>query len=148
VINLAADKSVVLRDALRVLKPGGRFAVSDVVADGPVPPELRSNMEAWVGCLSGALDTAEYERLLREAGFEDVSITITRRYTVAEAGLDASTLPDGWQEGDGKLASAFVRATKPATAADPTPHTGTPRELPLATGGGCCGGGAGGCCGA
>jgi SAM-dependent methyltransferase len=125
VINLAAGKSAVLRDAFRVLKPGGRFVVSDVVAAGPVPTELRRKMEAWVGCLAGALEVAEYEPLLREAGFEEVSITITRRYPVAEAGLDASTLPDGWQKGDGKLASAFVRATS----------------------GGCCGG-AGGCCGA
>jgi hypothetical protein len=82
-------------------------------------------MEAWVGCLAGALDVAEYELNLREAGFEDVSITITRRYTVAEAGLDPSTLPDGWQEGDGKLASAFVRARKPATAADATAQAST-----------------------
>ena len=107
---------VVLRDAFRVLKPGGRFAVSDVVADGPVPDGLRQNMEAWVGCLAGALAIEEYQRLLEEAGFEDVSIEITRRYTVAEAGLDPATLPDGWEAGDGKLASAFVRATKPATA--------------------------------
>lgn len=116
VINLAADKSLVLRDAFRVLKPGGRFAVSDVVADGPVPEELRHNMEAWVGCLAGALNIEEYQRLLAEAGFEDISIEITRRYTVAEAGLDTEALPDGWESGDGKLASAFVRATKPATA--------------------------------
>ncbi len=143
VINLAADKSLVLRDAFRVLKPGGRFAVSDVVADGPVPDGLRQNMEAWVGCLAGAVPIDEYQRLLTEAGYEDVSIEITRRYTVAEAGLDATTLPDGWEEGDGKLASAFVRATKPRTtsassgasvttpialtsrdAAKPTPPTG------------------------
>lgn len=115
VINLAADKSVVLRDAFRVLKPGGRFAVSDVVAEGKVPPDLRRNMEAWVGCLAGALELSEYQRLLTEAGFEDVSIEITRRYTAAEAGLDPATLPDGWEAGDGKLASAFVRATKPTT---------------------------------
>src|SRR5579871_4953960 len=109
VINLAADKSVVLRDALRVLKPGGRFAVSDVVADGPVPEALRQNMEAWVGCLAGALQIDTYTALLTEAGFEDVSIEITRRYTVAEAGLDPASLPAGWEAGDGKLASAFVR---------------------------------------
>jgi SAM-dependent methyltransferase len=113
VINLAADKGQVLREAFRVLKPGGRFAVSDVVADGLVPEELRHNMEAWVGCLAGALDTDTYTRLLADAGFSDISITITRRYTAAEAGLDTLTLPDGWEAGDGKLASAFVRATKP-----------------------------------
>ncbi|HEU4785259.1 MAG TPA: arsenite methyltransferase [Ktedonobacterales bacterium] len=116
VINLAADKSLVLRDAFRVLKPGGRFAVSDVVADGPVPEELRRNMEAWVGCLAGALNIEDYQRLLADAGFQDISIEITRRYTVAEAGLDPATLPAGWESGDGKLASAFVRATKPVTA--------------------------------
>ena len=116
VINLAADKSLVLRDAFRVLKPGGRFAVSDVIADGPVPDGLRQNMEAWVGCLAGALAIEDYQRLLEDAGFEGVSIEITRRYTVAEAGLDPATLPDGWEAGDGKLASAFVRATKPLAA--------------------------------
>ena len=109
-----------LRDAFRVLKPGGRFAVSDVVADGPVPEELRRNMEAWVGCLAGALNIEEYQQLLAEAGFEDIGIEITRRYTVAEAGLDPTTLPAGWESGDGKLASAFVRATKPVAAATVT----------------------------
>ena len=149
VINLAADKSQVLREAFRVLKPGGRFSVSDVVADGPVPDALRQNMEAWVGCLAGALDVDEYKRLLADAGFADVSVTITRRYTVAEAGLDTGTLPDGWEAGDGKLASAFVRATKPATA-QPTPDAATSRvELPVTSSGGCCGGSASaGCCGA
>ncbi|HEU5367161.1 MAG TPA: arsenite methyltransferase [Ktedonobacterales bacterium] len=131
VINLAADKSIVLRDAFRVLKPGGRFAVSDVVAEGAVPPELRRNMEAWVGCLAGALETDTYERLLREAGFEDVSIEITRRYTAAEAGLDPATLPAGWEAGDGRLASAFVRARKPTAASAET--TANQRALPLAT---------------
>jgi arsenite methyltransferase len=129
VINLAADKSLVLRDAFRVLKPGGRFAVSDVVADGPVPEELRHNMEAWVGCLAGALNIEEYQRLLAEAGFEDISIEITRRYTVAEAGLDTEALPDGWESGDGKLASAFVRATKPVIA---TVATAAQNAVPVA----------------
>ena len=113
VINLSADKGQVLRDAFRVLKPGGRFAVSDVVAEGAVPAALRSNMEAWVGCLAGALEMDSYRDLLTSAGFEEVEMEITRRYTVAEAGLDPSTLPAGWQDADGKLASAFVRATKP-----------------------------------
>ena len=114
VINLSADKTAVLRDAFRVLKPGGRFAVADVVADGPVPDALRQDMEAWVGCLAGALDTDTYRTLLMDAGFAEVEIEITRRYTAAEAGLDTSALPDGWEAGDGKLASAFVRAVKPA----------------------------------
>jgi SAM-dependent methyltransferase len=123
VINLAADKSLVLRDAFRVLKPGGRFAVADVVAEGPVPDELRSNLEAWVGCIAGALDTETYRRLLQDAGFEDIGIEITRRYTVADAGIDASTLPAGWEEADGRIASAYIRATKPIdakAAAEPT----------------------------
>ena len=149
VINLAADKSLVLRDAFRVLRPGGRFAVSDVVADGPVPDALRTNMEAWVGCLAGALDVDEYTRLLADAGFEDISVTITRRYTVAEAGLDPATLPEGWEAGDGKLASAFVRATKPLTAVNDMVHDNNrqstiPVTAASASSGGCCG--ASGCC--
>lgn len=148
VINLAADKGQVLREAFRVLKPGGRFAVSDVVADGPVPAALRANMEAWVGCLAGALEIQEYERLLADAGFAEVSVSITRRYTGAEAGLDSSTLPAGWQAGDGKLASAFVRATKPA--ADTASATGSTTKtvaLPVVVqaAGGCCGGAGDGC---
>jgi len=141
VINLAADKSAVLRDAFRVLKPGGRFAVSDVVAEGAVPEALRRNMEAWVGCLAGALEVATYEQMLADAGFEQISITITRRYTVAEAGLDPSTLPDGWEAGDGKLASAFVRATKPASAETRTAAAPTTSGKPmaLASSGACCG---------
>jgi SAM-dependent methyltransferase len=138
VINLSADKGQVLREAFRVLKPGGRFAVSDVVADGAVPPGLRQNMEAWVGCLAGALEIEEYRRLLTVAGFDDVSVEITRRYTVAEAGLDPAMLPAGWESSDGKLASAFVRATKPLTA------TRSARPVPVpdaatGTGTGCCG---------
>jgi arsenite methyltransferase len=138
VINLAADKSLVLRDAFRVLKPGGRFAVSDVVAEGAVPEDLRHNMEAWVGCLAGALDVNQYRGLLESAGFEDIGIEITRRYTFAEAGLDTSILADGWQDADGKLASAFVRATKPLSAAQPSVRIDT--TFPVATSGtGCCG---------
>lgn len=150
VINLAADKGQVLREAFRVLKPGGRFAVSDVVAEGEVPDALRRNMEAWVGCLAGALEITEYERLLASAGFEDVSITVTRRYTAAEAGLDTSTLPEGWEAGDGKLASAFVRATKPAQAQESREASASAERAPVPvasaqSGSDCCGGG---CCGA
>ena len=149
VINLSADKGKVLREAFRVLTPGGRFAVSDVVADGPVPAELRTNMEAWVGCLAGALEIEEYQRLLADAGFEDISVTITRRYTASQAGLDPATLPDGWESGDGKLASAFVRATKPlsSSAVITTVEPTASEDLSPVSSGGCCGGG-GGCCGA
>ncbi len=144
VINLAADKSLVLREAFRVLKPGGRFAVSDVVADGAVPADFRRNMEAWVGCLAGALEITEYQRILAEAGFEDIEVEITRRYTAAEAGLDPSTLPVGWEAEDGKLASAFVRATKPvkATSARSQQSLDT---VEVSNSSACCGGG---CCGA
>ncbi len=144
VINLAADKSQVLREAFRVLKPGGRFAVSDVVADGAVPADFRRNMEAWVGCLAGALEVDAYQQMLAEVGFEDISVEITRRYTVAEAGLDPNTLPAGWETGDGKLASAFVRATKPVTA-PPVRSERLQEIVEVSSSAGCCGGG---CCGA
>jgi arsenite methyltransferase len=116
VINLAADKSLVLRDAFRVLKPGGRFAVADVVVEGQVPESFRANMEAWVGCLAGALEVETYKELLSDAGFEDISMEITRRYTLEEAGIDPATAEQEWRDADGKLASAFVRAAKPLTS--------------------------------
>jgi arsenite methyltransferase len=142
VINLAADKSLVLLDAFRVLKPGGRFAVADVVADGPVPGALRQDMEAWVGCMAGALEIDRYSALLQDAGFKDISIEITRRYSVAEAGVDTSALPAGWEEADGKIASAFVRATKPLSIRQPSVRT---PQVPVAEGNGCgCGSS---CCG-
>ena len=116
VINLAADKRRVLAEAHRVLKPGGRFAVSDVVVDGPVPPEVRRSMELWVGCVAGALDVAEFETLMRDVGFDDISIEPTRVYRAAdaasfleEAGLDVDAFADAV---DGKFMSAFVRGTK------------------------------------
>lgn len=118
VINLAADKDRVLCEAHRVLKPGGRFAVSDVVARGDVPPELRRSLELWAGCVAGALEEAEYRDKLRAAGFEDISIEPTRVYTaddarqfLAGAGIDADAVAS---QADGKLMSAFVRAKKPA----------------------------------
>lgn len=149
VINLSSDKGKVLREAFRVLRPGGRFAVSDVIADGPVPAALRRDMEAWVGCLAGALEISEYEQMLAAAGFEEVSMEITKRYMAEAAGLDVSTLPEGWEDSDGKLASAFVRATKPVSA-EVTPVATGPttsgRLVQVASkSGGCCGS-AGGCC--
>jgi arsenite methyltransferase len=117
VINLSADKRQVLAEAFRVLKPGGRFAVSDVVVRGPVPPAVRRSMELWMGCVAGALEEAEFRRLLAEAGFADAEIEPTRVYAVddvraflAESGLDAEALA---AEIDGRFMSAFVRARKP-----------------------------------
>ncbi len=117
VINLSGDKRRVLAEAFRVLKPGGRFAVSDVVVRGAVPAEVRRSMELWVGCVAGALEEQEFLRLLGEAGFERPSIEPTRIYRsgdarqfLADAGLD----PDGSLAAiDGKFMAGFVRATKP-----------------------------------
>jgi arsenite methyltransferase len=108
VINLATDKPRVFREALRVLKPGGRFAVSDMVVQGEMPPEVRRDSELWAGCVAGALEANEYERLLAEAGFEGPSVEPTRSY---ENEL-AKTV-------DGEIVSAFVRARKPK-APEPT----------------------------
>jgi ubiquinone/menaquinone biosynthesis C-methylase UbiE len=117
VINLSADKRRVLAEAFRVLKPGGRFAVSDVIVRGETPAEVRENMELWIGCLAGALEEREFLLLLRDVGFENPSIEPTRLYRaedaaafLAGAGLDVETLA---QEIDGKFMSGFVRATKP-----------------------------------
>ena len=120
VINLSGDKRRVLREAFRVLKPGGRFAVSDVVVRGDVPDAVRRNMELWVGCVAGALEEQEYRALLADAGFEDVDVEVTRVYAADDAaaflegsGLDATEFA---REIDGKFVSAFVRATKPVAA--------------------------------
>ena len=117
VINLSADKDRVLREAFRVLKPGGRFAVSDVVTRGEIRPELRRSVLAWVGCVAGALDEEEYKRKLAAAGFERIDVEPTRVYRAEDAaeflatnGLDADALA---AEVDGKFMSAFVRAVKP-----------------------------------
>lgn len=116
VINLSADKGQVLREAFRVLRPGGRFAVSDVVVRGTIDPRVRASVEAWVGCVAGALDEDEYRQLLDQAGFADVEIVPTRIYELADAeemlaadGIDVDDL----RTVDGQLMSAFVRATKP-----------------------------------
>jgi ubiquinone/menaquinone biosynthesis C-methylase UbiE len=118
VINLSADKRRVIKEAFRVLKPGGRFAVSDIVVRGEVPAAVRRSMELWIGCLAGALEEQEFRTLLAEAGFEKIEIEPTRVYNaedaeqfLAESGLDASFA----EAMDGRFVSAFVRATKPAT---------------------------------
>jgi len=117
VINLSADKDQVLREAFRVLKPGGRFAVSDVVVRGEIPPEIRRSVELWVGCLSGALDESVYVEKLTRAGFVDVSVEPTRVYRAEDAreflntqGIDIDTIAPLV---DGKFFSGFIRATKP-----------------------------------
>ena len=117
VINLSADKSRVLREAFRVLKPGGRFAVSDVVVRGEVPSEVRRSMELWVGCVAGALSEDEYRSLLAQSGFQQVDLEPTRVYHAedARAFIEAGNLDDALlQRIDGRIVSAFVRATKPA----------------------------------
>jgi arsenite methyltransferase len=118
VINLSADKPRVLREAFRVLKPGGRFAVSDVVRRGEIPEKIARNVELWIGCVAGALEEKQYQSLLAEAGFENVSIEPTRVYRLedarqflTDAGIDADALP---REVDGAFMSGFVRAVKPA----------------------------------
>ncbi len=120
VINLSADKGKVLREAFRVLKPGGRFAVSDVVLRGEVPAEVRDSVLLWVGCIAGALQDEEYESKLAEAGFESIQIEPTRIYKVEDArafltseGIDVDAIAP---QVDGKFMSAFVRATKPQQA--------------------------------
>jgi arsenite methyltransferase len=124
VINLSADKDQVLKEAFRVLKPGGRFAVSDVVVRGEVPPEVRKSIELWIGCVAGALKEEEYRTKLAAAGFESIEIEPTRIYRVdearaflANANLDADSIAP---EVEGKFASAFIRARKPAAEETPT----------------------------
>ena len=117
VINLSEDKDAVLREAFRVLKPGGRFAVSDVVIRGEVPSEIRRSMELWVGCVAGALREDEYAAKLRAAGFESVEVEPWRVYQVEDArsflagsGIDVDRLAP---QVDGKVSSAFIRARRP-----------------------------------
>jgi SAM-dependent methyltransferase len=118
VINLSADKDRVLREAFRVLKPGGRLAVSDVVVQGELPAAVRKSMELWVGCIAGALSETDYRSKLTAAGFGDIGVEVTRTYDASDArdflaaeGLDVDALAS---EVSGKVVSAFVRATKPA----------------------------------
>jgi ubiquinone/menaquinone biosynthesis C-methylase UbiE len=120
VINLSADKDRVLAEAFRVLKPGGRFAVSDVVVRGEVPAVIRRSVELWIGCVAGALEESEYRGKLAKAGFEAVDVEPTRIYRAEDArefldreGIDAAAIAPSV---DGKFMSAFVRARKPLTA--------------------------------
>jgi arsenite methyltransferase len=117
VINLSADKGRVLREAFRVLRPGGRFAVSDVVVRGAVPAEIRRNIELWVGCVAGAMEESEYRTKLSDAGFEQIEIEPTRVYGIGDArqflttkGIDVDAVAP---QVEGKFVSAFIRAKKP-----------------------------------
>jgi 2-polyprenyl-3-methyl-5-hydroxy-6-metoxy-1,4-benzoquinol methylase len=121
VINLSADKDRVLREAFRVLKPGGRLAVSDVVTRGDVPDQVRQSMLLWVGCIAGALEETSYRTKLSAAGFKDIDIEPTRVYNINDArgfltdqGVDADAIAP---QVEGKFMSAFIRATKPLAAA-------------------------------
>jgi len=124
VINLSADKDRVLREAFRVLKPGGRFAVSDVVVRGEVPEEIRQSMLLWIGCIAGALQEGEYRAKLSAAGFEQITVEATRVYRVQDARefltsheVDVDRIAPAV---DGKFMSAFVRAIKPKNYCEPT----------------------------
>ncbi len=139
VINLSGDKDRVLKEAFRVLKPGGRFAVSDVVVRGEVPDAIRRSVELWVGCVAGALSDQDYLSKLASAGFENAEIEVTRVYSVEDAreflasrGEDVERLA---REVGGKFVSGFIRARKPAASTRSAPNQAS----------GCC---APGCCGA
>jgi len=124
VINLSADKDAVLREAFRVLKPGGRFAVSDVVTRGEILPEIRKNVLLWVGCVAGAMEETEYRTKLMSAGFEQIEVEPTRVYRIEDAreflkgqNVDVDAIAP---QVDGKFLSAFVRAVKPKSCCSPT----------------------------
>jgi arsenite methyltransferase len=141
VINLSGDKDKVIGEAFRVLRPGGRFAVSDVVVRGEVPAAIRKNIELWIGCVAGALADREYLAKLAAAGFENAAIEVTREYKaddardfLADKGLDTEALA---REIDGKFASAFIRATKPATAVATAAKTAAKAAVEESAG--CCG---------
>jgi SAM-dependent methyltransferase len=119
VINLSADKGQVLREAYRVLKPGGRLAISDIVVQGQIPAALRADLELWAGCMAGALEEETYRQLLSSAGFTDIEVEVTRRYSLddmGESGTNASMTAlsvDERKGVEGKFVSAFIRARKP-----------------------------------
>ncbi len=140
VINLSADKDRVLREAFRVLKPGGRFAVSDVVVRGEVPESIRRNMELWIGCVAGALRDTDYLGKLEAAGFEEAAIEVTRVYTAEDAkeflAGQSEQLQQLARDVDGRFVSGFVRARKPLASARPV--DAAPASTPkAATGCGC-----------
>ncbi len=147
VINLSGDKDRVLKEAFRVLKPGGRFAVSDVVVRGEVPAAIKRSMELWVGCIAGALSDQDYLAKLAAAGFADASIEVTRVYAVEDAReflagqhLDLQQLA---QQVDGKFVSGFIRAVKPGAQGAAGVASATTAQRP-AEASACC---APGCCG-
>jgi len=132
VINLSADKGQVLREAFRVLKPGGRFAVSDVVVQGDLPPSLRQSMELWAGCVAGALEEEMYRRLLAAAGFAEVGVEVTRVYAAEDLAAseccDSTEAQGGFVDlatAGGRLVSGFVRATKPRQELTQPPSAST-----------------------
>jgi arsenite methyltransferase len=117
VINLSGNKDRVLREAFRVLRPGGRFAVSDIVVRGEMPTEIRRRLELWAGCIAGALEETEYQSKLAAAGFEGIEVEPTRIYTAADAKAFIAKNEDGEKVAriaDGKFMSAFIRARKPS----------------------------------
>jgi ubiquinone/menaquinone biosynthesis C-methylase UbiE len=118
VINLSADKGEVLREAFRVLRPGGRFAVSDILVQGTLPDHVRRSMELWVGCVAGALEEDTYRSLLTDAGFENVTVQVTRDYSAENLGEgDTREQAEAFSSAEaagGRVVSAFVRASKPA----------------------------------
>ena len=143
VINLSGDKRRVLAEAFRVLKPGGRFAVSDVVVRGEVPAAVRRSMELWVGCVAGALEEGEFKALLADVGFEGADVEPTRLYKsedarvfLEEAGI---AVDEHLHEIDGKFMAAFVRATKPAAAPAATAPTARPLAMVAPPASACCG---------
>jgi len=140
VINLSADKDRVLREAFRVLKPGGRFAVSDVVVRGEVPESIRRNMELWIGCVAGALRDTDYIAMLQAAGFEEADIEVTRVYTAEDATEFLAGQPEELQQlardVDGRFVSGFVRARKPLVPAK-APELATAAVAHEPTGCGC-----------
>ena len=143
VINLSADKDQVLREAFRVLRPGGRLAVSDIVVRGEVPAAIRKSVELWVGCVAGALSDREYLDKLARTGFENAAIEVARVYTVDDAkelfaGMNENMLRLA-REVDGRFVSGFVRATKPCSVGS-SPVANAPRAASVSPGSGCCGG--------